>query len=1012
MAADNEKIGTWKGIGFKVPDQLKEVRSDINKVAEFLLLVLDIALAALNVVKVFVSSYLNPIGAILAAIIDLINQIIRDLRNLGIYIAGDWGLLEYPYDDIRGGFLEYENRMLARLADRTDPTRPDISPRIPTLGIFFYVSADVNGVNRVIRYIRTLLKFFNQELPSSGLPVPFIRDVKYGLESQGNTLPSWNGLVASFQLSTTPPNLARVVWSVQPPAGKNPANPYPSPPPSGFLVSVSTVPGGIPVFFDRPRGADGLQPSAATGDDIQPRESGPVLDPASQQIVLQGGADEILYPSEVSWNAGTAPAGGAGGFGGFAAPGNPKNGSTRVYGLLSPADNQPLDLGLLRDGDTYFLQRLFAVPAGFLQTFNWLEEGFFLEMIREDLPHHALFTLNSGGGVDREDLGLADTYYIRVATVSDEVIDDEDTGGKNFVYDLGRTINASADTAGKPYIVPIKDDLDARGDRSAWSDPLTVTFPSANTEAFLEAVQVAMAVLILSRSDMPLIDQTGKTDETINAAQLGKIMLPNVALLPTGLEVFQDLFAVVYEDFQSALESRANDPRGFRTDLKNRIHRATLDMYRRTGPIPEVEKRIVEATVELREATWADLMAQSSDSRVRQMGSALSLAGEGYDGLFHQTILQSLDSGALQAGIAASPYTLGAEDSVVDAWFTYTGSGNGPGRRVFLQRSPHFIEQNLLEDAEFVERGKFALASVIPDFAEDQVQADADSDAITGTLNAVPPGLRMFYEKFTQYDGTLEVPHEYAEYLSEILENGVLVGSADRSPLFYVGAGALRQANGQNDPGDGAIVFCRSLFADSTDNQIYTQARLALSLASSVLRRPASDGEWVALRLFDMLPQLEDFLEVINRWIRAIEAAIRGIAEAILKVIRFLEARIVETQQLIRRINALLQSLLMISFPVEGQGLMLVSDGTDGLLADFAAANDKPVDEGNPKNVYGAGLVVVSAPAPTFLIDLFAISDNPDDLETEPLIDAFGVEDIAPAPVLSPDIEDEEPDVL
>lgn len=982
---------TWKVVGLEIPDYLKETREKINEVAEFLLLILDIALAALNIVKVFVSMFLNPLGAILAAIIAEINALIRDLRNIGLYLAGDWNLLEYPFIDLQGGFNEYERRMVARLSDRTDPTRPDVSSRTKVLGMFFYVSADSADVAKLIRFIRTLLKFFNQEIPSSGLPVPVIDNVLYGAGIIGNGFPTMASITAAFQASTTPPNLARVRWKLSPADSKNPKNTLPALPPAGFMISVSTVPWGLQLYYDRPQSSD-TKKESSTGEQVQPREYGPVLDGAGNPIVLYGGTDEFVLPLTLQYNWGTK------------STGAPFDGSVRVWAALqgqASATNTPIALERLYAGTTYMLQRRFFVETSVLNL-NWKEEGFYIDLPLEDLPHHATFSL-TGGQVAVEDLGLASTYYVRVASVS--AVD-------GFVYDFNKANDTSA-WAG-PFKVPFVDDEDPAADKSPWSDAVTVTYPNSNTDAYFTAIETALAVLILSRSDLPLLeDVLSQGSSVLEAAKNNKLMIPGVALTPTGLEDFQDLFNRVYEDFQSELLDTTGNPKPFRRNLRRRIHRAAKDMYERTGTLPEIERRVVEATTNLRGATWGQILSGNPDSRIRDMGNTLNHQEEDFLSLIPQpqnptlanmTIMDALDSLDGEFGLAISPFAVGADTETVEKWRAITD----PRLQLILGRKPSFIEVDSREADQET-------------FAPIYVAAPEDTPIL---LEEAHPALRMFYEKFIEPDGSLLIPHEASEYLQVLEARGTLIGSADTSPVYYTNRTSLLNVTTASPVSNGRVAFVRTLLTQYNSGVILSEARVALTMAASVLRRPANDGEWLAFRLFDMLPFIEDFLETINRWIKAISDALKGIAEAILKFIGFLEARIIETQQLIRRINALLQSLLLFNFPVGARALMLSSDGTDGLLADFVAAGGRPSDtvsnlaDGSisPEGpfTYGGGIALVAPLAPAFLIDLFKMEDDPNspNLAVVPPTSAFTPEALPPAPVIGPDFENEEPDVL
>ena len=108
---------------------INAVIESIDSVLRFLITLLNVVQFILNIVKAFLIGLLNPIQAIIEAILAEIRQIISDLRQAGLYIADDIEFLKTePVNrttELLGGFDTYERRMLSRLLDRTDPTRPD-----------------------------------------------------------------------------------------------------------------------------------------------------------------------------------------------------------------------------------------------------------------------------------------------------------------------------------------------------------------------------------------------------------------------------------------------------------------------------------------------------------------------------------------------------------------------------------------------------------------------------------------------------------------------------------------------------------------------------------------------------------------------------------------------------------------------------------------------------------------------------------------------------------------------
>jgi hypothetical protein len=131
------------------------------------------------------------------------------------------------------------------------------------------------------------------------------------------------------------------------------------------------------------------------------------------------------------------------------------------------------------------------------------------------------------------------------------------------------------------------------------------------------------------------------------------------------------------------------------------------------------------------------------------------------------------------------------------------------------------------------------------------------------------------------------------------------------------------------------------------------------------------------------------------------------------KAIEGLEARIVELQQMIKRLDSLMQSLSGLTFLLpQCSGLITISNGTGGVLADLVSSQNKPADS---PLAYGGGflLLLPIPPGTTYLLDflmqVFGIATGNPTLNGSlgPIPTATGIGDLPAAPPSSP-----EPDVL
>lgn len=976
MASDNEALGKWQGITLSIPDYLENVREDINDVAQYILTFLDIALAALNVVKVFVASFLNPIAAILQALIDEINAFINDLRQIGLYVNGDYHLLTFPFDDLAGGFSAYETRMVARLTDRTDPTRPDVSSRTDVFGAFFYFSAPVGEALDMVRYVKALLSFFRLDFPGGNLPSPRIL--------------SANPIAAGFfpvqlpdldRTSDDPSSLVRVAWDVPRSTGKIATVQIPQPPPEGFVVFVSTRPGGLELFFDAPVNATDSQGKV-------PRRIGRLTDTAGTRLVLYGGADQVNLGG-LGYNNATTSDG--------------PTDAVRIFGLWDGSDTVPLPLELMASGSTRYFQRAHYVTPSVFNPFNWVGEPFTIDLSYDDLPHDAKLTVGSDGKISLEDKGKPANVYVSVVSVSGKAITQE------LKLDVAALVGAGADAAGGNLPVPLSGGLSWGSDVGVPSGHFPVSFESEFSARMLKAVETALTMLVLSASHLNVIDEVGSPPgaKALLDADWNDIFYDS-AYAPTGLENFKPILRRI---FGGELKSPKEDKPGFRQGLAQRIKEVAAELYREVGTVPEVEAAIIRDLGDFSSVTWAEIFSGSGDASIV---SALPELRRNSASFASSTPLKSLSASGTKVGMECGLGSLRLGGDILVGLLS--------DRSRVLGRSPYFATQDLHAAgelySEFLGRVR---TSQVPEEISSLVGAevadnllgpltllgvvdrifDADAEATKAELlNSLPPDLVPLAERYYMPDGTFVLPADVNDRLQASLNRPLWVGSGDKTPLITVNRNALQSGTG------GYAIFTRGALGAYDGGSLYTRAALVLSYVASPGLVKGS-GSWYSLRFLDTLPAIEDFLEVINGFLQALSDAIRNFAESILRLIAFLENRIRETQRLIRRINALLQSLLTFSFPTGGSALLLSSKGTGGLLADLLSATDKPID--SPGH-YGAGVVIVAPFAPSFLVDLFTPAPRGSSINLPGA--SFSPESLVPTPPALPAGDDDPPDVL
>ena len=162
--------------------------------------------------------------------------------------------------------------------------------------------------------------------------------------------------------------------------------------------------------------------------------------------------------------------------------------------------------------------------------------------------------------------------------------------------------------------------------------------------------------------------------------------------------------------------------------------------------------------------------------------------------------------------------------------------------------------------------------------------------------------------------------------------------------------------------------FAAIPFRNMISSDGYASAAAILGVAAKAIKM--KNGEWHFFRPFgNMMEPVEEVFKMILLFLRNVREGLAAAVERIMAFIRMIEARIMEIQGIIRKIQALLAMLKDIS--VEGAFSMLLvnSAGTQGLLSDFMTAENKP---SGGSGSYGMGMVAVAGGWPLILVELIS----------------------------------------
>jgi hypothetical protein len=629
------ELGVWQQGSIGVPDFMEPVIDTIQSLRSALqvvIAILDIVLTVLDILKAFLVGLLDPLIPLLEAIISDIRAFLNSIRQIGAYFHGDMGLVTPDMENFLGGFTAYQRRMLARLMDRRDPNRPDFSGETAAVAFFFYVSVEFDALRSIHQLLEAFKNLFGIDVGGEFLPRCSFTEANFGAE--GASLTTLTKILSSDAQDPNNPDedeadssiqdIVTLNWTLNAPPYANNAVAFPRVPPPGFLIMVSTVEDGLSLQWDRPvPNNTGVQ---GEGELVQERESGLVVDHRKKTLSLYGGVDTIDIPNTFDYNSNIGS-------------GSVKDGGHRVYAVKSSADIGVIPISEMKKGDDYIFQRTFYVNTSAVDFFS--NNTYRISLNFNELPLDADIEVGSDGKITLIPTGRPQTYYFRVVAVSEDVV-----ASNSFKW------QATSDVFRPGVPMPLKPTVNNNYTPQAIgpvSTAFSVTFPSENSRRFTKIMATALAVMLLSRSDIPIIRAT--QDDDVLGITKGEIVpfSPYAAKVPTGLEeVSQKIFKKIIEKPDEYFSQSGTDPVSFRNDLRTRVTNAANDFFGLLGPTPSIEEAVLESGDFLLDWKWTD---------------ASTLGSENYPDL---TIYDSLSLNDIGRGLGSNLRSIGAVEPEVN----------------------------------------------------------------------------------------------------------------------------------------------------------------------------------------------------------------------------------------------------------------------------------------------------------------------------------------------------------
>lgn len=842
----SDTVAVWGGLDIQIVSQ--DVVDAVQAVKTFLELVntaLEIALTVGEVVKTFVTSNLNLARALANQLVASLRNLIRDLFSLGLYVnLGDNDLLRRGVSNLKGGYPAYERRMLTHLNNRNDPNRPNFTGSSTVLALFYYVGVDVSFVDDLVdpkkfAPLRQFLRAFSSLLGlstggiNSSLPVATNLRVEYGSPTNTSTQDFTTALSSLMGRSTI-----EVLWNVAAAPGGSDQDPNPVVPPSAFIVEVSCYPTGFHVGWMAPTtsGTGGPNGTGSTGAQSYTTGQYQVAD-TGRPLVIFGGEDSLLLTPDLLWPSGFTP--------GSTLP----SGENPAFFFRDASNPEVIRKAFGKQGATYYNQRSFYVGSD--STLVQMISGgtYSIRLNVDDLPRYCPIV---NGEIDTNLATTPTAVYVRVTPVTDRVTETNYNQDGSKWKPLARTTDDSilthiggAQGQGNP----------GTADFGTPSSVLEVTIPSAVNDLYGRALQTALAIAVLSRSDLVLPDPVTANEPTVPDPTYRERGLESFAT-----EVFRGLGITNPEEYFS---TQGLSPQSFAQDIYPKIVRLADRYVATQGGLPrDVVLNLQDTFRDLVDWKWSDA----------------TVSGASGNSALRRTILESLGqtSDVSQMVVARNRY------STRNYWSTITPS------------------------------------TVLAPLAD------------------------------KWRNGTFGVTF-----------NGTSLGS---SPVI-----------GPSDAAQPDYWFARDLIPQA----MYDKARSVLAITSdqTSLQRSAQ-GSWKTVRVFAARAPTGTALAVLTKvegFLNASLAGLQNVADGILRVISFLEQRVREIQELIKRITTYLDIPFQISFP-SAKVLLLITNGMEGVVSGLMGATDKP-SEG--RTGYAGGGVIVAGSAPALLVELLSAGLSP-----------------------------------
>lgn len=688
---------------------IEPITQGISSVLQILIKTLNIASTTLKIIRAFAIGVLDPIVPLLKLVIKELKQYIDDFRNLGLYLHGDWNLLDptNKFSDIVGGYDAYQQRMVRRLLDPKEPNRPDFSANSGVISLFLYVGAEIGEVGKLVNIVNSIVEFFGETTPTQTTPynTPVPKEVLY---KQAGSL-----VLRSYKdVSEFPTDIA-IKWGYP----NNGGIPFlDSPAPKGYIIHVSTLSQPLDVLLWNNRTKQVFRTP---------------IDPITNtNLKIYGGIEELQVNNITGRFADT---------------------------LKVAVKNETIPYMLLEDITPGLFGKTFCVSTGFM---DQLSNGQSITSLipMKDLPLHADLIIEGGLGKPQQPYTQPTTYYIYIRGVVDPTnfgTLKEPKVLETPIYTLEQSFFKNLrDTIYKPIV-------DSRN-YTKTSNVIETAVPDIQTLDYKRALITSIATLLLLR-----VDYTEAPTVTLGPAQGTPYFADNTVLTLTGLEFFGRRILQKY-DVKSSLYKTYNKS-SFCNKIMSISRNIANDVLTEYTPLPSVLRGLQESinavnTTEIFPfLTLYDLI----DVPGEDLGLAANPLGVGNN---KKTTTTLLESGSLK-GPSRAPSFLSNNTMEDELGIWVMGTGSGDMSPVFfdvLSDNPSIeFVRNTLSGTEFLNHvGQILISGVFIPQPKDKGWIPVK--IIQNTL----PQLDTFFDNVqTELDGLLEAAKSNAEKIDSAIQN-------------------------------------------------------------------------------------------------------------------------------------------------------------------------------------------------------------------------------------------------